>query len=501
MNYGLLFRTVKHLKLIQIIHQLKNRVWKHRLKSYTAPGETTLFRCEWIVKPTCCRANKLTFLNITEDFSNWGDRRNGMLWLYNLNYMDWLCQPDIDELTGLQWIDRFIFDLPQNNVGLDPYPIALRTINWIKFFNRFPHSATESRRNSLYSQLRLLEKTLEYHLLGNHLLEDLYALYIGASYFNDSRLIAKATDLLLKELHEQILPDGAHYEQSPMYHCILLDRLLDCININPNKKMSEYAGLMLGHLDSIAWSDGTIPLLNDSANNIAPTPDELKTYALRLNIFWKRKALSECGYRNLKNNIFESIIDVGNIAATYQPGHTHADTFNFELRINGSPVIVDTGISTYEKNSRRQYERSTMAHNTVTPVEDSNSSEVWGGFRVGKRAQTEILTDSETYVRAKHSGFGRNKTHFREFRILDNQFKVTDHINGTAISRLHFSSDIDISSDGISFIRSNSFIVKIENAQKIEIVDAKVSEQYNRFKTVKKVNILFQDSLTMTFSL
>ena len=32
----------------------------------------------------------------------------------------------------------------------------------------------------------------------------------------------KASCLLYKELDEQILPDGSHYEQSPMYHCILL---------------------------------------------------------------------------------------------------------------------------------------------------------------------------------------------------------------------------------------------------------------------------------------
>ena len=52
----------------------------------------------------------------------------------------------------------------------------------------------------------------------------------------------KASCLLYKELDEQILPDGSHYEQSPMYHCILLDRLLDCYNASINRgheKMCE----------------------------------------------------------------------------------------------------------------------------------------------------------------------------------------------------------------------------------------------------------------------
>ena len=44
------------------------------------------------------------------------------------------------------------------------------------------------------------------------------------------KMARKAARLLKRELKREILRDGAHYEQSPMYHCILLDRLLDCIN-------------------------------------------------------------------------------------------------------------------------------------------------------------------------------------------------------------------------------------------------------------------------------
>ena len=76
--------------------------------------------------------------------------------------------------------------------------------------------------------------------------------------------------------------------------------------------------------------------------------------------------MKECGYRKLCSTHLEAVVDVGNITATYQPGHSHADTFNYELRIDCRPFVVDTGISTYNKTARRQYERSTSAHNTVT---------------------------------------------------------------------------------------------------------------------------------------
>ena len=34
-------------------------------------------------------------------------------------------------------------------------------------------------------------------------------------------------NFLLKELDRQILDDGAHFELSPMYHCIILSKILD----------------------------------------------------------------------------------------------------------------------------------------------------------------------------------------------------------------------------------------------------------------------------------
>src|SRR5690606_19561897 len=101
-------------------------------------------------------------------------------------------------------------------------------------------------------------------------------------------------------------------------------------------------------------------------------------------------SLSDSGYRKFNEADFEILMDVGQIAPVYQPGHSHADSLQFLLNFKGKPVIVDTGISTYEKNERRQLERSTASHNTVT-INRDNSSNVWGGFRVAERAMVEVL--------------------------------------------------------------------------------------------------------------
>lgn len=483
---GLLFNTIRHLKITQAVHQVKYRLVKPVYKAYDMSGfkvQGSRFKANPIAKYTCLKGNNYTFLNLEHEFTGWNFTEKGMLWAYNQNYFDWLNQDGMTAEEGCKWIDRFIEELPDNKIGLDPYPIALRSINWVKFFCKYPDTATGERLDVLYSQLRLLEKKLEYHLLGNHLLEDAYALYIGASYFNDNHLLKKAKNLLLKQLKEQILPDGAHYEQSPMYHCILLDRLLDCINIREDKELNGYASRMLGHLESIVWENGSFPLLNDAAYGIAPEPQEIFNYAKRLGLVWNSNQMKECGYRKFNAEHLEAIVDVGNIMATYQPGHTHADTFNYELHVDGKPFVVDTGISTYNKTERRQLERSTIAHNTVS-VDGKNSSEVWGGFRVGKRCHTVITEDTEKAVDAWHNGFGKRCR--RRFEIKDGCLCVEDWYDGNAVSYIHLA-------EGADYKR-----ITIDGSTKIETKPWKYSTTYNQFHEGTVIEIHFNGKLKYT---
>lgn len=486
MNSKLLLHTIVHLRPQQVFFQVKNRLVKPAYKAYDTSGfkvQGSRFKTEPTAKYTCLEGKKYTFLNLEHEFAGWNFTDNGMLWAYNQNYFDWINQEGISASEGCKWIDQFIKELPGDKIGLDPYPIALRSINWVKFFCQYPECATKERLDSLYSQLKLLEKKLEYHLLANHLLEDAYALYIGASYFHEEALLDKAQKLLLSQLKEQVLADGAHYEQSPMYHCILLDRLLDCININTKPELEQYASRMLGHLASVVWSDGSFPMLNDAARGIAPEPAQIFDYAQRLGLKWEAIPMKECGYRKMREASLEAIIDVGNITATYQPGHTHADTFNYELRIDGKPFVVDTGISTYNKNERRQMERSTVAHNTVS-VDGKNSSEVWGGFRVGKRCHTVITEDTEKAVDAWHNGFGKKCR--RRFEIKEGCLCVEDWYDGNAVSYIHLAEGADKKR------------ITIEGATQIETKPWKYSTTYNQFHEGTVIEIHFNGKLKYT---
>lgn len=514
MRYLLLIHTVRYLRIKQIIYQLKYRMMTSRIKD----GKDVMCSDFNVILPISRNRilveEHFTFLNQFSVFKSWNDTSFGMLWTYNLNYMDWLQQKDMSLEEGIKWIDKFIAELPTNRIGLDPYPIALRGINWIKFMSQHFNKIEEVKRtvwnNSLYAQYLLLNKKLEYHLLGNHLLEDAYSLFIAAIYFIDKGFYKKSVKLLRQELNEQILSDGAHYEQSPMYHCILLDRLLDCYNFSINNLcwegqeifndfLKEKAVQMLGHLNCIVYADGQIPLLNDSAIGIAPTSAQLFDYAKRLGLKWDMIAMTECGYRKMKNQRMEAIVDIGNITASYQPGHSHADTFSYELRIDGHPFIVDTGISTYDKTWRRQLERSTKAHNTVS-VDELDSSEVWGGFRVGRRAKVELLTDSDSILKAVHNGFGKAGLHTRTFVMDSDWFTIHDMIstNHRSISYIHFAPEVRILSVCPEEIHTNQAIIRFSGALTINLKEGKISTEYNKFQPSLIAQIHFTKSCKYT---
>ena len=140
-----------------------------------------------------------SFLGKESAFLGWNDESFGKLWSYNLNYMDYLHQETISFEQAVCWIDKFVDEIEGNRNGLEPYPIALRGINWIKFLSKYhPYIPAENKRewdSSLYAQYKILLDNLEYHLLGNHLLEDAFSLLWAGLYFKDESIYQKARDL------------------------------------------------------------------------------------------------------------------------------------------------------------------------------------------------------------------------------------------------------------------------------------------------------------------
>ncbi|NJE06702.1 hypothetical protein E3E36_11265, partial [Thermococcus sp. M36] len=183
--------------------------------------------------PSYFNDGSFLFLNLRKNYSdiNWNDMSEGKLWCYNLNYFDFLDSPDVSVQKGLEFINDFIDKLNSQSKGLESYPISIRGINWIKFFSNNKITPDKKVTDSLISQYDYLFSNIEYHILGNHLLENGFSLLFAAAFFNNKKYYKKALLIIRKELDEQILEDGAHFELSPMYHQIVLFRILDSINM------------------------------------------------------------------------------------------------------------------------------------------------------------------------------------------------------------------------------------------------------------------------------
>jgi uncharacterized heparinase superfamily protein len=211
--------------------------------------------------------------------------------------------------------------------------------------------------------------------------------------------------------------------------------------------------------------------------------------------------LKESGYRKIKGKDFELIFDVGKIGPDYQPGHAHADTFNFELYIGGKPVIIDTGSSTYERSEQRMYERSTAAHNTVE-INGLNQSEIWASHRVGKKANVKFVTDNELECIATHDGYKNlNILHQRSFkRINDARIDIEDTISGenssySAIARIHFHPTVNITVQYESVKVNDTITLRFENAQKIINREYMYAPEFNKLIKSKCIEISFNSTL------
>jgi len=519
------FHTLRYLKWDQIRYQL----W-YRLRDRFFPGEYPLLENNELSfqKVKMDRfpskgsqyfsdTNTFQFLNIDHVFNDeidWNLDEYGKLWTYHLNYFDFLMQDQLSKEDGVGLINNFLKGIESKKDGLEPYPISLRIINWVKFFSRYQHF-DHKQLSHLKAHTSMLLNKLEYHLLANHLLENAFALVFGAVVFpDDIKLNSIAAELMKRELEEQILDDGAHFELSPMYHCILLERALDAYNLLKNNEhrlegieeiLYKKIQLMLNWLVSVKFQNGEIPYVNDSVKGQALEPNKIIEYAKLLGFEGMIIDLSSSRYRKKEFDGFELFMDLGNIQPEYQPGHAHADALSFVLHYKGKPIIVDRGISTYEKNEERQCQRSTSSHNTIT-INKDNQSDVWGGFRVGKRSETFIESESTNEYVAQNNGYKKyGVIHSRSWQFSKDKLVLLDLTGSgsdsvSAVSHLHFHPDVKIEKIKQGFILNDELHLKIRQSEEfVQSIDYKYCEGFNKQVVAKKIKVRFVKELQMEF--
>ncbi|MGV3468687.1 heparinase II/III family protein [Limnobacter sp.] len=413
------------------------------------------------------------------DAIGWDGEQREKLWRYNQHYFDDLNAVDAETRRAwhLALIDDWIArNPPGQGTGWEPYPLSLRVVNWVKW----ALSGGELSPVALHSlaiQARWLTRRLEVHLLGNHLFANAKALLFAGLFFEGKeadRWRKTALEILAREIPEQFLVDGGQFELSTMYHALAMEDALDMINVvacyegtMPTEDCEQVRSWLTPRLPAMRhWlmtmchPDGEIGLFNDAAFGIAPAVTELEAYFARCVLdtpalsFKKIEGLDASGYLRLTYGPAVALLDVARIGPDYLPGHAHADTLSFELSVGAQRVLVNSGTSCYGISTERLRQRGTAAHNTVV-INGEDSSEVWGGFRVARRAYPIGLCIREvagaaTEVSCTHNGYTRlpgKPVHHRIWRMDESGLTVTDYVEGPhriAEARFHFHPAIQL---------------------------------------------------------
>jgi uncharacterized heparinase superfamily protein len=486
-------RTVRHLRTRQIVGQLRNSL-RQRLenpsnfavqRSPEFPG--VAWKSVSLFDPPCSlshhpaervRAGTLRFIGEARDVGwppDWRCLDASLLWRDNLHYLEFIWGLPFDDAVHVtdSWMVMHVRG--EEPVAWAPYPTSLRLVNLVAYFlgnHRDRTLADPGLRDrlwrSIWMQANWLSRRLEVHLMGHHLLENAVALAVVGACFDGldaKRWKAIGHDLLHEQLAEQILPDGMHFELSPMYHCRVLYALL-LLHATGDVVLQTVVDSPLRRavpaLERVLHDDGEIALFNDSAFEIYPTPNALRAFAATLGIGWVHEELHpgpiqlpDAGYFGWRDGGHSLICDAGPIGPDHIPGHAHADMFSFELTLNGSRVIVDSGNHDYLAGPMRNYCRSTAAHNTVA-VEGQDQCELWGAFRVARRGRTHdvVFSTGEQGFELSgwHDGYHRlvgRPTHRRRFTWhSDGLLVIADDMTSdrdvSAVSRLHLHPAVSI---------------------------------------------------------
>ena len=478
---GLYWHTLKYLKPVQFTARVRRKLIRPRPNTAPAP-EPRVATGPWV--PPTAPAQSL-FDGPVFDFLGeqgaleeigWDGEQRSKLWRYNQHYFADLIAEGAGGRAEAQRVlieDWIRANPPGQGTGWEAYPTSLRIVNWIKWSlvgNTLPDGAV----HSLAAQARWLSDSLEWHLLGNHLFANAKALVFAGLFFDGAEAggwLRTGLAILADEVPEQILPDGGQFELSPMYHALALEDMLDLVNIAAcygqglppagQAQAEDWATrlpAMQSWLTAMSHPDGEVAFFNDAAIGIAPSPAALAAYAARLGhlaseapgpLTW----LKDSGYARLAAGPAVLLADIGRVGPDYIPGHAHADTLSIEISLFGQRVFVNSGTSVYGKGPERQRQRGTLAHNTVC-LDGQNSSEVWDGFRVARRARPRDVSvtqaDDTLQISAAHDGYARlpgRPLHRREIALSGGRLQINDDVTPATgriggVVRYHLHPDV-----------------------------------------------------------
>jgi uncharacterized heparinase superfamily protein len=472
---ALLARTVVRLRPVQVAHRIRLRTLRAAERRWpelatrsvdppagVTPGWPAAFSPLDALLDHADAAEvskgRFTFLGDERSLGepvDWHPAGASRLWRFHLHYFEWAWA--LVQAPDRAWARASFARLwrswrasikPAHGDAWSPYVASLRVWVLCGLFDALVRgSDIESDcLQQIAWHAGYVQSHLELDLGGNHLLKNIKALIGAGEFLGRPDLVSTGRCLLEAQLPIQVLADGGHIERSPSYHCQVLGDLIDIVGLLAGADAPPVVGLdgaidaMRRWLGAMVGADSEVALCNDATpvgQRWLTALDPAPTFQRPVTV------LAASGYVVVRpDGHTQLILDVGDPCPNDLPGHAHADCLSFELWVGGERWVVDTGTSTYEPGPRRAYERSTAAHNTVE-IDGQDQTEVWGIFRVARRAQGSlelVVTNGSTVeVVASHNGYRRlpgSPVHRRRWLISPGLVEITDTISGVGTHRV-----------------------------------------------------------------
>ena len=366
----------------------------------------------------------------------------------------------------------------------------------------------------LHHQLTHVERNLSLYFSPNtHLTGEALALYVvGVSIpelAGSPRWAELGREILMTEISRQIARDGGHLERSTHYQRYTLDFYLMALltarrdgDTEAAAAFSKAATRLADFTRAIADDEGRlVPIGDDDGGMLWPVAgrachdvrDSLALAAVLLKrpdfapwgiqeeTFWvagphadpqfdplttesraRSRTFPDTGYIVVRNaEGTHAVIDVGR-HGYLNGGHAHADPLAFTLKLNGRPLLIDPGTSTYTMNPKlRDQLRTSMSHNTVS-LQGRSAGEPAGPFHWKSRADAELHASRHNelfdWIEASHHAYAPLR-HRRSFiRVGHTGWLIVDEILGegpvTASAHWHFDPLWTVTVDGPGRLRA-----------------------------------------------
>lgn len=360
--------------------------------------------------------------------------------------------------------------------------LAFRTMSWTWAVEFFAAGGENDDTPWLVDLLLSMDRQLthvaqnlsQYFSPNTHLLGEALALYAVSAAFPELRRsqarLAHGRTILLREIEQQVRPDGGHAELSAHYHRYTTDFYLLALMVARSAGDTAAAAAfervshrLAGYLRTMADDRGRLPLIGDDDGGQMfrfhePTPDDaaptLGAAAALLSDAslavapptedvcwilgrvphsagggtargatapWASRVMPDSGY------FVSRTADGGHLVFDAGPhgflngGHAHADALSIVLTVGGTPLFVDPGTATYTMDPvvRNRF-RSSRMHNTLV-LDGRDHAVPKGPFHWQSRAEARLLVARTApgvdFAVGTHDGYERGR-HMRAVLAL-----------------------------------------------------------------------------------